>query len=1575
MDEQTARNKKDNFLILLASFNILLSVFCTVFLGNLNRSSVVERLTEKSPISEKVLGDVNRNYEVPRIVVSRQDGYSSGGVIPLASTDEPAVYLTSSDYNGEAEISVFRSDKEKLLDYLTHDKDNKQLKKTPEITGLNLVATVKQDITSGYDKESKVVLPLEENGIWLLAVKTAGKESFAYVIRSDFAVLVRTGDNKLVFWGQSFKTKRSINFGTIQIYNLLDRPKILNSSSFDSQGIATTRISSEDDIALAEYGGSMALVPLNLRYLGPYAYQSFTAKETKTKYYIFTDRPVYQPGDTVYYKAILRDDDDARYTVARGNAQIIVYKGWDEKENIIYQENTVISDDGSVYGQFVIAKEAGVGNYQLKVSTGNKTATGDYYDWNDNIVNFQVQYYRKPEYFVEVDTNQKEIISHDSLSFTLKGSYFSGQPMAGQEINYKVSASDIYTYQYYSDYGYLSLDDDYYWYSYGATNVEEKTAVLNQDGKASITIPTTLAGQTGKNTVYIISAEIDNGSGNPSFDRKNVLVYSGEFDIFRKDYGYGSQVGKEISIPIILKPHHNGNVADVALKIKVKRDNWMPYFVEDQKYPRYKKETTEYPEINLVTNSKGEASLKYTPESIGSYTFLISASDSRGNLITNNFYTWVTAEDYSFNYDQYQNQLTVKTGKDKYDLGEDAEIIIYSQISDRDVFLAFERSRMDSYEVVSLSGNSAKVTRKISDSDMPNIFANASSFSSFAFNNFSTNILVSTESKKIVVTLTPNKEIYGPKDTVILNIQTNDTAGNPVQTEVAVWAVDKALFQLIDEKPPKIFETFWKTRYDNTPTAHSLQGVVVPTAEMGGGGGGADIRSVFKDAAYWNPAVKTSSSGRATISFKLPDNLTTWMIFAVAANEQTDVGQTSKDIITFKDVVVRPVLPNLLRIGDNARISALVQNFTNTDQEFLVGMEFDSGEVKEPKTGSLTINAKGLQKVSWEIIPQKENPKAKFTFVATPKDNTQVEDKVAVEIPIIEYGFSQQSSLAGYDNTDFPIKLSPGADRQKSTITLSLAPSIVGSLFPAMKYLIYYPYGCVEQVTSTFVPAVIAKENFDLFKDYLGDIDLDTVINASIKKLSNMQNSDGSFSWWNRLKTNSFVTAYVIEYVSRAKALGFDDENILNNAKGYLLSPAVDEVNKKEDTINKAYSLSFYPDKKPTATDFSGVTSNVLPLAIMTNVKTGNVNPQTNGLSMLRALAQSQGESIFWQSGNKIDFGSIDASTALSVRAMLEAKENRDFISKAILFLTRSRKREYWANTFATAQVVDAMTQFALSGQELEPDYTFTVFLDQKQLKSEKVKDGKQKIKDISVPISKIKDAGSNLTITKEGNGQIYSTLVISEWLTDKSALPEENGLTIKRTYLDKDGNVYKKMAVGDEVTVRFSVSGLKVPDNYAILTDQLPAGLVPINESFENEQYDQQNRPYNWDASVDITQNGANLYLYDINAGENIYTYRARAVSAGTFLVPPSTVSLMYSPEVWGRSKAETVMIADTKEVVLKPVPQQAVFKENNKKSMKSSIIIAGITIGLGILIIVVRAIRKKFKTNFPPPSSELKQ
>lgn len=1658
-------------------------------------SPTMKQLNNEVISHNDVLGSYSY-YQTPQIYISAgENAYSSGGLISLASTDEPAVFINGYKITEDASIEMYKADENAVLTYLTHDDKGKQLKAQPDTSKFTFVTQVKTAVDT--NQGTKVTLPLESAGIWYLKVNVNGVTSHAFVVRSESGTILKEGDNEFIFWGQYFKSKKSVTDGTVTTYNLQDGVKGLSTNSFNADGIAKNPMTDLADIAVVRRNGEIAIIPINLQYLNSYygsEYKSFKRNPNVTRYFIFTDRPLYRPGDTVYFKAILRDDNDARYSLPQGSVHVAIRDGYSYEQNKpVFERDYSVSADGTIDGEYKIPEKGTTGYYSLTLSrTGESTGSSGYYygeyggdttnssEYSYSSIQFDVEFFKKPEFFIDVIVDNTHIISGDSGHAKVIGQYFSGQPMANQTITYNIDTKNFYEYDYLEGRKYeeSSFDNEYRYYDwYGQTKVGQGIVTLDENGEADISFDTKIKETNGRHQVYSITATLEDGSQAPSYASRNVLVSAGEYSIYRDDYAWGTTIDKPFSIPLTLvKNIDSAKIGNVKLSAKVHRTDWIWYQEADKKYPSYKKEEEDLQDITLTTDGNGKTNLSFTPHKKGSYTITLAGQDARGNSIEKMFYTWASEENQPYYSEQTSSSINITTDKKEYMPGNTANLTISSEIPDRDIFLTFERGRVDRYEVVHMQGKTAHVATTVGATDMPNMYTVASSFSNYSLDVKGENLIVSPLEKKLELQIVPDRKTYGPSDTTSINISTTDAKGNPVSADVALWAVDKAIFELSDSKLGNIFNTFWNKRINSTLDAHSLMGILVYNAERGGGcfvkgtkvlmadgttkniedinqgehvatrrndnselvsekvlstrtttensyiilngtlkvtadhiirvnetwkeagsvqtgdyltdakgekqsvnsiewllgnedvynleiehehtfiadgfwvhNQKGDTRNTFKDTAYWNPSIHTDSSGRAKISFKLPDNLTTWTFAAVASTSDTKVGQSTTEIIVNKDIVVRPILPNILRVGDEAVVSALVQNFTESDVTLIPSLTFNAGVIDNPTDTEVKLKPKETRRVSWTITPQKQDEKSKLKFDALVKGNKALGDSIEQVLPIKSFGFEERQAESGIGNKSYTLKLHDDNDPEKSSVVLSLSSTLLGTLPSAMNYLIGYPWGCVEQTTSRFVPAVIAKANTTLFADSLKDKKLDDIIEKSITRLKGQQAGDGGWRWWGSGDSDPFVSAYVVDYVLRAKDQGAEvDDYIFTNAQRYFESnyfwskvPAPSA----NDLAVRNYALTLLgSDKKQKVGDLDQLTSDVLAIAVITNYKLGDTNPETNGLALLQKRATSDGDSLFWSEGTSGHFGSKDASTALAIRAILFARGDTIIASRGAQYLTKNRHYDYWSNTFATAQVVQALTDLAKSDSELSPDYSYAVNVDGKKTAGAIVV-GKL-MKDVTIPNKNLHD-GSTVSVSKDGEGQLYSTLVSKEWRTDPTAPAVEHGLKVTREYVNEKGYEYS-LGLGDRVEVRLKVSGSTTDNQYAVIADELPAGLVPVNENFKNEQYG--NAPvYQYGVSDrEVTENGMILSLYRIEGGEHTYTYRARVVSEGTFLTPPAIASLMYSPEIYGRTEAQTVQIDKEAKII----PGRVVKKtaEEVKDNAKTAS-------GIGIAIVLVLA------------------
>lgn len=1653
-------NPSFHFVVLSASLVIVLLTTFILNIPTLKRSDKPE--TKKD---ESVLG--------ANIYISGGDqGYSLGGMIALSTQDDPYVELNGYGVSGDVQVDVYRADEKSLIQYLVHDKDKKQLQKDIDTTNFTFVAKVNEAIVGNYSQK-RLNLPIEGKGIWYLRISAGGKLTHAYIVRSDMGAVVKEGNNEFILWAQDFKTKKSITDAQVKIYNLENSQSELWGSGFNSDGIAVAPLKTEADIAILSRGEDRAVVPINLQNLNTaYSYNQFTRKSLHNKLFVFTDRPLYKPGDKMYFKSILREDDDARYSIPTGVARVKITYGWGD-DNIISDKNYPISSTGSVVGDWSIPANAKTGSYIVTISTG---------DGSTESVYFSVEFFRKPEYSLDLSSTKTEFVSGDKAEFILSGNYFSGQALSNQKVSYTVYSSDYYEYNYVSELQ-TNVTDDYRYGWWGTKQIVKSETTLDKNGKATVSVDTKFDATTKKTQILSIEASFDNGSGNPSFARKNVIVFSGEYGIYQKELNYyhSAKINEAYKLPIVLVSRKNKSVTNKELVAKVHRTNWLAEYVQGEKYPRYKQEKEDLPDIRVVTDSKGEATLSFTPTKEGSYELEVEGKDDINNTISKSFWVYVSNDDNPYYWnDQQASDLTINTDKTKYLPGETASLSIFSQIPNQNVLLTLERGYTHRYQVVRMQGKKGTVALPLETGDMPNIYAVASTFSDKDLLTNTVNLPVSPLSKKMSVTLTADRKTYGPGDTVTVNVDTKTQTGNPISAEVAVWTVDKALYELVANATSDIFNTFWNERYNATRYSHSLQGILVNSAERGGGcfaegtkitmsdgsekpiesiakgeyvlskdetGKGTtvagkvidthkkqvdgyliingnlkvttnhrmfvngvwkdassiqtgdklfdtkgqevtvtslewirgmftvynltietyhtyfangiwvhnqkgDVRQLFKDTAYWNPTVRTDESGKAQITFKLPDNLTTWVLSAVSADENTVVGQTKTELIVSKDVIVRPILPNILRVGDEARLSALVQNFTETDQVFDIDATFDAGQVKNATQSAVVVKSKETKQLYWEVLPMKANPQAKITFSARSQTNKgkNSSDTIISKIPVRAFGFAEITGSTGDNDHTYPLQVGNDLDFTQSKITLSVSPTLLGTLPSAMKYLVDYPYGCVEQTTSRFVPAVIAKANPVLLNDVLEGKNVDEMIEAGLKRLQTLQMPDGGWGWWSGGGSDPFITAYVLEYILYAEKLGSAvDQGMLSQAKAFVQRPRENES--PEQRVMRLYAISLFSksDKSNLVKDFTNFTTDMLSLTVMSNFRNGDQNPASNGLTLLLSKANAQGDSVFWNEGFKNYFGSKDASTALAIRAILEAKGDRSIAAKGTKYLLKNRQNYFWSNSYATSQVIRAAVDLSQTGNEQNPNYTYSVLLDGKTIATGSVTNANQILKPITVPLSKIIE-DSKLTVVKNGEGQLYSTLIKNEYHTSKEMPAVQNGIEIKREYENEKGPQYN-IAVGDIVNVKLTISGLQSNDFYGVIEDDLPAGLIPVNETFKNQQSRNTPNDYYFSWMVgdrEYKENGIVMSLYQVKSEPQTHTYKAVAVNGGTYWAPPARTSLMYSPEINGRSSVTKLTIEDESKIDPSKIITEKIadIKTNNVK------VFAYFLIGFGIIL-----------------------
>ncbi|MFZ2189066.1 MAG: MG2 domain-containing protein [Candidatus Moraniibacteriota bacterium] len=1606
--------------------------------------------------SGEVLG---KEKATKRLYIFRDDqNQGSNGLFSLAKGMEPSIWLQGDNVSGEVSVSVYRGDEDALKNFLVYKDKENGFEKKNDFSNLDGYASVANFSESIANKERrKVILPIAETGVWIVQVKQGDVRTEALLLVSDFSALVKEGDGKLVFWAQNRASGKSLPDVLLTTFNLREKAEKLDELKTNSMGIAEMKIDEKADVAILKNGSDLALIPLNLTSLD-YRWSVFKEKVIDPKYFTFTDRPLYRPGDTVHFKSILRNDDDVAYSIVSGRARVSVFSGWGEDKKMVYEKTLTLSEYGAIDDTFSLPPDVEVGEYYLAIKREGSSDENDGYTQ----ANFSVQEFRKPEYSLDIEPEKEVYIVGDEMRFTIKGEYFSGEALGGEKVSYAVKSNNFYEYDY-LDSKENALNSKYQYYGgYAGRLISEAEVVLDQNGEAEIVVAAQVPDGAVGNQVVSFEVNFEKGGGEPVFDRKNVLMYAGDFGIYRKsnDWSYAAKIGEKAQIPLTIIPYvENASVKNIAVSATGEREYWDEVRETEDTPLSYKRNSSPLPELKATSDKDGNVTLTFVPDKPGSYQYNVKAVDARGNSVYREVWLWVPEENgffYSFSDDNEgaDQGIIVKADKKSYEPGEKARVTISSNAPNRDVFVSVERGRMDRYQIVSLNGRSKTVEFDLSDVDMPNRFISATTFANGKYYHSEEKILVSAEKKRIDLKIKPDRETYGPGDDISIEVETRDQKGAPLEADVALFGVDKAIYELSDSRNGDIFEEFYRERYNDTQESHSLKGIVAYGAERGGcfaagtpvllpdgeqksiediqegdlvltrksetdaelvpasvvsthalsvngiliingdlrvtpihrmfvndgwqeagniqvgdqlvkadgtqervdsiewlrqktnvynltikdqhtffargvwvhndkGGGG---RSVFRDTAYWNPAIRTGADGKARVTFRLPDNLTTWVLASYAETKDSKVGQATKEVKVTKSVILRPILPNIFRIGDEVILSALLQNFSGEKGSYLTNLQFSGGKVVKGTNQKIELNSGESKEIYFTVAPEKELEAAELIFSATGKDERN-SDKVTLVAPVYSAGYRVSRSFVGSDKVAANYEFSDDADPEKSTLKVSLAPNLLGTIPDAMEYLVSYPYGCIEQTMSRLVPVVVAQKNKDLYQKALENKDMPELLHKGLLRLREHQLENGGFSWWWKDGADPFISWYVARYLEGIRSmpdLKQEDRNLANEVanklSGYLEGGdfrwseqtfvGKNEQEKailvKERQILRTSGLGYIGNDQSAIFDLVGVRPELLAIAVSHNVKNGFVNPAQNGLSQLLAIQKADPSGgVYWEAGPRSRFGSNDASTAFALQALIAAGDKSGAAEKAARFLANNRQKNYWSNTFATAQVIEAITAFTQKNGGANPNYSYQIFAGEKMIAKDLVNDFRDR-KEISISLKDLAAKKGALSVKLSGSGEAYLVAVLDEFRTKKNAAAEYKGIKITREYIPEKGK--SNIGIGDTVTVRIKIENQSKLNDYLVIKDELPAGLVPVNREFKNTQGVAGVLGMNVPYGMEIGKADVTFAAYGSN--QSIYEYSARVVSAGSFFIPPVQAALMYSPEVYGISETDQLKI-----------------------------------------------------------------
>ena len=1280
--------------------------------------------------------------------------------------------------------------------------------------------------------------------------------------------------------------------------------------------------------------------------------------------HLYTDRPIYRPGETVSFKGVVRLDNDADYRVPDEPPPglELVVRGADYDDLDV--RPVTLNEYGSFAAEFELSENADVGFYQLELRYDQG---GIRRDWHITSVAFTVAEFRVPEFRVEASTDGADVIDGERIDGSATASFFFGGAVAGADMEWSVIATPTSIRS--EAFPGFSFSDFDYW----ATSIVEDrlrgtgSGTTDAEGVAAFSLPAELRGNEGTQT-YQVSVSVQDESAQLVADTASVTVHPAAFYGGVKPDGYLGIEGEPTTIDLVSVDLQGEPLPNRELVLKAYEREWITTKEQTAgggRFYRSEPVDTLVATLPATTDDAAEASVTYTPDQPGTLRFVVEATDAEGRVARAGHFMWVAGGNFVRWQVRNDDVFELIADAEAYEPGDTAEVLVPTSYPGARALVTLERGHIIDRDTRILSTASDVLAIPIVERHVPNVFVSVVVYRPPTeadplprYQVGYVELPVSTESRQLIVNVTPMAGRAGPGDTVEYEIEVTDLDGRGRQAEVSIAVVDEAVLSLADDLGVDGLRAFWFQRGLAVQTAASLSVSVERTNDViqepggGGKGGGSDsdaLRSEFRNTAFWAGQVETDENGRATIEFELPDNLTTWRAAVRAVSGDTMVGDGQAELLVTRPLLARPALPRFLRVGDEVTLRVLMRNGTESTSEVTVALDAAGVSVADPGPQTRTISADASVEFAWPAQALAAGD-ARIRFSAT--DDAGRTDVVELTIPVL-LDVTPEATATGGVVTDQPLAeavyLPDYALTADGRVQVNLEASIVGVLSSELRHF-SIPIGCGRACESTTSIASRMMAYSAITRAQGTEQRPSIILRGDASELERRQRSDGGWAWCaGTCNSDPSVTAWTLIALTEARDAGNEvDQTDLNRARLYLnreLSQATD-VAAENDASWRA--LIHYAMQRTSPTTGStqiralfeqertqlqnwGRAFMILALSERpddpANVEI--IEALTNDLAV-NAISSANGS--HWEDPIAAHLLQSDTrTTALVLRALTAATPDHPLIEETVRWLVVARSADGWSTTLERAQALDALGSYAEATGELLGDFTYEISLDGDELLAGEFRPrGGENEASIETPLDRLTLGGfSRFDFERDldAPGRLYYSLNLLYQTPAREIESLNRGIAVTREYtlLDEPDRPTSSAPLGEVVRIRLTVLS-DADRKFVTLEDALPAGLEPIDPQLRiipAHLVDQLNEerleailgdapeyaaPWfawylnPWD-DVQIRDERLALFATRLSRGVHEYVFFARATTPGDFFVAPAVAQEEFFPEVFGRS------------------------------------------------------------------------
>lgn len=927
-------------------------------------------------------------------------------------------------------------------------------------------------------KDGNVYIPLGKQapGLYVVEAAVGRQRAVTLLFVTDTVAVTKTAQNQFLVWAAQRATGLA-SAGAQVVWS--DLNGVLGSGSTDAQGVwSTEHRVPETSYAFGQDKQGGVFISENFYY---------DSEIYNAKLYGYTDRPLYRPGDEVHIRLYGREFTSATQStpLAGGPIKVTVF---DATGAPVHQATVDYQGSTGAYTRFTLPDNAPSGGYEIRMARGEDEYTAA----------FRVAPYVKPHFDVQIEPGKASFKTGEELKGRIRLAYPDGRPVAKATLTLSARAQVL-----------TMVDGDLAYGGQFPVQIDNNQALeTDSDGVVNFKLPA-----VKEPSRVVLTVLASDGAAQRVRSTKDLMIERAATAWRLQPARQFAAANESVAWRMSLIEGSGNAPAHVPTR-------WVALHQESQ------------------TKVEGKLPAKANDFALqlarpGSYT--IELRDDEDRLLGAAPF-WVAGSELK----PPQGAVEIVFDKARYRAGDKAKALITFPVPVGDALLTLERDKVEARGTL-LGAPGLALLRKLSDRQWeavvevraehaPNITFSVAYVSGADFGFQNAGIVV--EQPTLQVSVKPDRTAYLPGDTVTLDIQTTNPAGQGVSAVLSVGAVDDMVYVLQPELAPSVQDFFYHLRRNNVRTHSSLSFITYDEA--------ADPRQLEslarqnnergvkvlerprrdeRDTAYFAPAVTTDAQGRAKVSFTVPDALTRWRVTAKAYGQGSAdglVGERRAYFQSDKPFFARWTSSTWLRQGDQTQASVALFNQTDKDSEVQLNV-------------TLGGQAIGSQKLT-------AHPGANHVVVPLPKamqsgDVTldvvqagRVMDKLATRLNVEPVGWRSEQELlvpvvAGSSASSF--KLPPDA----GDVRVRLVGDGAAAWSRVADSLIDYPYGCVEQTASRLIPLALALQSLPGAE--AAQHPLRQRLYGARLRLAAMAGPDAVFGWWGAsMPDSAFMSAY-----------------------------------------------------------------------------------------------------------------------------------------------------------------------------------------------------------------------------------------------------------------------------------------------------------------------------------------------------------------------------------------------------------------------------------------------------------------